>query len=200
MGDSLPEGIVTILFTDVEGSTALRRDKGDRAAQRAFDIHDGIVRAEVAAHGGKVVKGLGDGFMIVFASPADGLGCARAIQQALERERRLHPESTVQVRMGLHTGEVVRQGDDLQGIAVNAAARIAAKAKGGQILASEVVRQLTSANPAHGLTVRGWFSLKGFSERWRLYEVPWGGDAAAVAPAWRAAGSPPAPRRRSRRA
>jgi len=183
MGDSLPEGIVTILFTDVEGSTALRRDKGDRLAQRAFDIHDEIVRGEVAAHDGRVVKGLGDGFMVVFATPSDGLGCARAIQQALERERRMHPESTVQVRMGLNTGEVVRQGDDLQGIAINAAARIAAKAKGGQILASEVVRQLTSANPEHGMTVRGWFALKGFTERWRLYEVPWRGDGRPVAPA-----------------
>jgi|GEM_PF-296300 len=186
MGDSSPEGIVTILFTDVEGSTALRRGKGDRVAQQAFDAHDEIIRAEVAACGGRVVKGLGDGFMIVFAAPAEAIGCARAIQQSLERERRRHPESTVQVRMGLNTGEVVRQGDDLLGIAVNAAARIAAKAKGGQILASEVVRQLTSANPEHGFVVRGWFSLKGFSERWRLYEVPWRGDEprpAALPPA-----------------
>jgi class 3 adenylate cyclase/DNA-binding CsgD family transcriptional regulator len=181
LGDSNPEGIVTVLFTDVEGSTALRSDKGDRIAQQAFDAHDEIVRSEVAAHRGRIVKGLGDGFMIVFASPADGLGCARAIQQSLARERRRNPDSTVRVRMGLNTGEVVRQGEDLQGIAVNAAARIAAKAKGGQILASEVVRQLTSANPAYGMTVRGWFSLKGFTERWRLYELPWAADEPAMA-------------------
>jgi class 3 adenylate cyclase/DNA-binding CsgD family transcriptional regulator len=188
VGSGLSEGIVTILFTDVEGSTALRHDKGDRLAQQAFDAHDEIVRAEVAAHGGRIVKGLGDGFMVVFATPADGLGCARAIQQALERERRRHPDSTVSVRMGLNTGEVVSQGDDLQGIAVNAAARIAAKAKGGEILASEVVRQLTSANPEHAMTVRGWFALKGFTERWRLYEVPWRADGPAAAAAAAAAG------------
>ncbi|HEV7865458.1 MAG TPA: AAA family ATPase, partial [Acidimicrobiia bacterium] len=189
MGD-IPEGIVTILFTDVEGSTALRSRKGDGVAQRAFDVHDEIVRAEVAAHDGQVIKGLGDGFMIVFASPGNGLDCARAIQQALERERRRRPESTVRVRMGLNTGEVVRQEDDLQGIAVNAAARIAAKAKGGQILAAEVVRHLTAANPDLTLIARGSFALKGFPERWRLYEVPWEADestgpaeAAAVAPA-----------------
>ena len=175
MGD-IPEGIVTILFTDVEGSTALRSRAGDRVAQQAFDVHDGIVRAEVVAHGGQVIKGLGDGFMVVFASPSDGLGCARAIQQALERERRRHPESTVRVRMGLNTGEVVHQGDDLQGIAINAAARIAAKAKGGQILAAEVVRHLTAANPDLTLIARGSFALKGFPERWRLYEVPWEAD------------------------
>jgi class 3 adenylate cyclase/DNA-binding CsgD family transcriptional regulator/tetratricopeptide (TPR) repeat protein len=202
LGDSNPEGIVTVLFTDVEGSTALRSDKGDRIAQQAFDAHDEIVRSEVAAHRGRIVKGLGDGFMIVFATPADGLGCARAIQQSLERERRRNPDSTVRVRMGLNTGEVVRQGDDLQGIAVNAAARIAAKAKGGQILASEVVRQLTSANPEYGMTALGWFSLKGFTERWRLYEMPWEGDERAMAvvapapgavrPARVAPGGPPA--------
>jgi class 3 adenylate cyclase/DNA-binding CsgD family transcriptional regulator len=175
LGD-IPEGIVTILFTDVEGSTALRSRKGDGVAQQAFDVHDEIVRAEVAAHDGQVIKGLGDGFMIVFASPGNGIDCARAIQQALERERRRYPESAVRVRMGLNTGEVVRQGDDLQGIAINAAARIAAKAKGGQILAAEVVRHLTAANPDLTLMARGSFTLKGFPERWRLYEVPWDAD------------------------
>ena len=193
MGD-IPEGIVTILFTDVEGSTALRSRKGDGVAQRAFDVHDGIVRAEVAAHHGQVIKGLGDGFMIVFSSPGNGLDCARAIQQALERERRRHPESTVQVRMGLNTGEVVRQGDDFQGIAINAAARIAAKAKGGQILAAEVVRHLTAANPDLTLIARGSFALKGFPERWRLYEVPWEADE-SIGPAEATAVPPATPKR-----
>ncbi|MCA1845747.1 MAG: AAA family ATPase [Actinobacteria bacterium] len=190
MGQStIPEGIVTVLFTDVEGSTALRSRKGDRAAQQALDVHDAIVRREVVNHHGQLVKGLGDGFMIVFASPSHGVGCARAIQRALERERQQEPESTVRVRMGLNTGEVVRQGDDLQGIAVNAAARIAAKAKGGEILASEVVRQLTAANPELAMVARGRFTLKGFPERWRLFEVPWDADTADV----EVATPPPAP-------
>jgi class 3 adenylate cyclase len=79
--DTIPEGIVTVLFTDVEGSTALRSRQGDRIAQAAFDAHDDIVRHEVARFDGHLVKGLGDGFMIVFASPSQALGCARAIQQ-----------------------------------------------------------------------------------------------------------------------
>ena len=173
MGDGIPEGIVTVLFTDVEGSTALRRRKGDRIAQDALDAHDEIVRREVASFDGHLVKGLGDGFMIVFASPSQGVGCARAIQQALERERQARPDSTVSVRIGLNTGEVIRQGDDLQGVAVNAAARIAAKAKGGEILISEVVRQLATGTPDIAAHPRGRFQLKGFDERWRLYQVDW---------------------------
>lgn len=173
MGNVLPEGTVTILFTDVEGSTALRSRSGDDAAQAILDLHDQVVRDAIAAHAGHEIKALGDGFMVGFRSVGRALACAIAIQHELDAHSQRHPEQAVRVRMGLNSGEVHRQGDDVQGLAVNAAARIADKAKGGEILVSEGVRQLMTATPELPVRRRGRFVLKGFAERWQLYEVAW---------------------------
>ena len=91
VASDLPDGTVTILFTDVEGSTALRSRAGDHDAQAIFDAHDQVVRQALAEHGGQEIKSLGDGFMIGFRSVGRAVACAIAIQQALDERARSDP-------------------------------------------------------------------------------------------------------------
>src|SRR4030042_1256400 len=135
----LPEGTVTVLFTDVVGSTDLTTRRGDEAAQEILRAQRELVRGQV--------------------------------------------DEQVQVRIGINTGEVLREEADLFGEAVNAAARIAGKAKGGQILISETTRGVMGRAKDVELVDRGRFRLKGFPERWRLYEVIWQEEKPAVGPA-----------------
>ena len=109
----------------------------------------------MAAHDGREVKALGDGFMIAFASVRKALACAGAIQEGLEERNADSPGDELRVRIGVNTGEVVVEGDDLYGQAVNAAARIASRAKGGEILVSEIVRQLAGSGPGVHLRSTG---------------------------------------------
>ena len=164
---------VTVLFTDVEGSTNMTTRRGDEAAQAIIAHPAELVRQQVEQHCGHEVKSLGDGFMVAFASARKAVACAVGIQRALEEHNRQHPDQQVQVRIGLNTGEAIREEADLFGEAVNAAARIAAKAKGGQILLSEAVRGVLGRAKDVELVDRGRFRLKGFPERWRLYEAAW---------------------------
>jgi class 3 adenylate cyclase/tetratricopeptide (TPR) repeat protein len=185
MAHELPEGTVTVLFTDVEGSTDLVTRRGDEAAQAILRPQRELVRRQVEQHSGHEVKSLGDGFMVAFASARKAVACAVGIQRALEQHNRQHPDQQVRVRIGLNTGEAIQEEADLFGEAVNAAARIAAKAKGGQILLSEAVRGVLGRAKDVELVDRGRFRLKGFPERWHLYEVAWqeAGAAIAVVPA-----------------
>ena len=171
LGERFPEGPLTILFSDVEGSTDLRTQLGDVAAHRILRSHEDVVRSCVAEHDGREVKALGDGFMIAFASARKAVSCAVAIQQRLEERNRVVPGEEVLVRIGINTGEVVVEGDDLYGQAVNAAARIAARARGGEILVSEFVRHLIGSGPEFSFNDRGRLRLKGFPDRWHLYVV-----------------------------
>ncbi len=169
----MDEAPVTILFTDVEGSTDLRTRRGDAAAHEILREHEDLVRACVGEHGGREVKALGDGFMVVFASVRRALGCAIAIQQTVDEQTWKAPGSGVRVRIGVNTGEVVDEGGDIYGQAVNAAARIAARAQGGEILVSEVTRQLAGSGPELTFRDRGRVRLKGFPDRWHLYGLSW---------------------------
>ena len=170
--ESLAAGPVTILFTDVEASTDLRTRHGDEAAQVLLREHEDLVRDHVRAHGGIEVKALGDGFMMAFGSARRALACAVAIQRTLSERRLDLPD--IRVRIGVNTGEVMLQGDDLYGQAVHAAARIGAKAGGGEILVSEIVKQLVGSTPEVTFVDRGWYELKGFPERFHLFEVACG--------------------------
>jgi class 3 adenylate cyclase/tetratricopeptide (TPR) repeat protein len=173
MAHELPEGTVTVLFTDVEGSTDLTTRRGDEAAQAILRTQRELVRQQVEQHSGHEVKSLGDGFMVAFASARKAVACAVGIQRALEEHNREHPDQQVQVRIGLNTGEAIKEEADLFGAAVDAAARIAAKAKGGQILLSDTVRGVLGRAKDVELVDRGRFRLKGFPERWHLYEAAW---------------------------
>src|SRR3989304_4908098 len=171
---------VTVLFTDVVGSTGMRTSRGDAAAQEIMHAHDELVRQQIEQHSGQEVKTIGDSFMVAFVSARKAVDCAVAVQRALEEHNRRSPSQQVQVRIGLNTGEVVREGDDLFGAAVDAAKRIEAKAGGGRFLVSEAVRAVIGSVKDLGFVDRGRFRLKGFPERWRLYEVAWREEAAAV--------------------
>ncbi len=184
MSLQLPEGTVTILFTDVEGSTALTRREGDERARVLLRVHEDLVRQQVKAHGGHEIKAMGDGFMVAFTSARGAVACAVGIQQALgEHDSGQPADEQLRVRMGLNTGEVIQEEGDLFGETVNAAARIAAKAAGGQVLVSETVKAVLGRATDVKLADRGRFRLKGFPERWRLFEVVWQEQAAAVGPA-----------------
>ena len=165
------EGAVTVLFTDVEASTDMRTRLGDEAADELLRLHESIVRERVSTHGGREIKSLGDGFMVAFASPRKAISCAVDIQRALDDRNREDPRRILRVRIGINTGEVSEKAGDLFGAAVNAAARIAGKAHGGQILVANVVKDLAGVRPDLSYVDRGLFWLKGFPERWRLFEI-----------------------------
>jgi len=164
-------GVCTILFTDVEGSTALTERIGDAKAREALRRHERIVREALQAHSGAEVKAMGDGFMASFSSATRALECAIAMQRAFAQHNESADEP-IRVRVGLNAGEPIAEEKDLFGTAVNLAARIAARAEGGEILASDVVRQLV-AGKGFLFSDRGDVVLRGFEDPVRLYEVRW---------------------------
>lgn len=132
------DGTIAFMFTDIVDSTALNEELGDKAWVRALRTHDRLVRKQVTAHGGHIVKSQGDGFMIAFSIPAAAIGAAIAIQHSLSRRRRRMPRTTrVTVRIGIHRGEAVSRDGDYFGRAVAMAARVAAQAGSGEILVSD---------------------------------------------------------------
>ena len=166
-----PEDIHTILFTDVEGSTALIQRLGDAKARELLREHERMVREALKAHGGSEVKTMGDGFMASFSSATKALECAITMQRAFA-QRNESGEEPIMVRIGLNAGEPIAEDEDLFGTVVNEAARITATAKGGEILVSDVVRQLVKGK-VFLFADRGETNLKGFDEPVRLYEVRW---------------------------
>ena len=164
-------GFVTLLFTDVEGSTALTDRLGDTKAREILREHEEITRDALTAHGGSEVKTLGDGFMASFSSATKALECAIALQQAFAT-RNESTDEPIRVRIGLSAGEPIAEDEDLFGTAVNEAARISAAAKGGEILVADVVRQLTKGKDFQ-FSDRGETSLRGFEDPVRVYEVRW---------------------------
>jgi class 3 adenylate cyclase/pimeloyl-ACP methyl ester carboxylesterase len=192
----------TIVFTDVEGSTALNERLGDEGARKVLREHERLTREALGAHGGSEVKAMGDGFMAWFPSATRAVECAIALQKAFDERNRnvgarqprdegrnrepssvaspLRPTAEsrpdtsepIRVRIGINAGEPIAEGDDLFGASVIATARITAQASGGQILASDVVRQLL-AGKGFSFADQGEHSLKGFDEPARLYEVRW---------------------------
>jgi class 3 adenylate cyclase len=166
----------TVLFTDVEGSTALTQRLGDARARDLLREHERMVREALKSHGGAEVKTMGDGFMASFSSVTRALECAIAMQRAFA-EHNDSAQEPIRVRVGLNAGEPIAEKDpdgrsDLYGTAVNEAARITAAAKGGEILVADVVRQLAKGKDFL-FADRGEVSLKGLDEPVRLYEVQW---------------------------
>lgn len=161
-----------ILFTDMEGSTALIQRLGEERARSLMQTHNSVIRANVHAFRGTEVNFTGDGFMTAFVSASAALDCAIAIQRSFAKHNRENPMTPIRVRIGINAGETLSENGQLFGAAVNASARVCAKAEPGQILVSEVVRYLTLGKTIT-LIDRGKFSLKGFDERFRLFELPW---------------------------
>jgi class 3 adenylate cyclase/tetratricopeptide (TPR) repeat protein len=163
--------LVTLVFTDVEGSTALLSARGETDARRILRACEELIRQQVRNHGGRALKSLGDGLMLTFESPRCAVACALAVQGALTDHARWQPADTVRVRIGIHTGEVTEEAGDVSGSAVHAAARVAARARGGEVLISEVVRHLCADLSNCVFQDRGRVALKGFPGRWRLFRA-----------------------------
>jgi len=163
----------TILFTDVEGSTALTQRVGDAKAREVLRAHERIVREALQAHGGAEIKAMGDGFMASFPSVTRALECAIAMQRAFA-EQNQSAEEPIRVRIGLNAGEPIAEERDLFGTAVQLAARICAYAQPGEILAADVVQQL-AAGKGFSFADKGEATLKGFEKPVRLHEVRWQG-------------------------
>ncbi len=164
-------GLATILFTDMEGSAALTQRLGDAKAREVLRQHERMVREALKSHGGSELKTTGDGFMASFSSATKALECAIAMQRAFAAHNE-SAEEAILVRVGMNAGEPIAEEKDLFGTAVIEAARIAAAAKGGEILASNVVRELAKGKDFL-FADRGEVALRGFDEPVRLYEVRW---------------------------
>jgi class 3 adenylate cyclase len=170
-----PGAFRTVLFTDLAASTSMMRRLGDEKGRAVLREHERITREALRAHGGTEVKTMGDGFMACFSSATGALECAIAMQRAFA-EHNESAEEPIRVRVGLNAGEPIAEDQDLFGTAVILAARIAAKAEGGEIFASDVVRQLV-AGKGFLFSDRGDVVLRGFEDPVRLYEVRWREDA-----------------------
>ncbi len=168
-----PDGTVTIMFSDIEGSTVLTERLGDKGWMAVLKEHNAIVREQVKAHGGFEVKSEGDGFMVAFQSAAKALECASAVQKALA-ERNKSADQPVMVRMGLHTGETIKEGEDFFGKNVILAARIAAQAKGGEILVSGLLKALVESGGDVTWGEARTVELKGLSGAHEIWPVGWG--------------------------
>ena len=168
---SEPGAFRTILFTDVEGSTALTQRLGDQKARDLLREHEHVTRQALREHGGSEVKTMGDGFMTSFTSATKALECAIAMQRAFA-ERNESAAEPIRIRIGLNAGEPIAEEEDLFGTAVILAARIAAKASAGEILASEGVRQIV-AGKQFLFADRGETEMRGFEDLVRIYEVSW---------------------------
>ena len=158
----------TFMFTDIVKSTNLVEALGDEAWQSLLRWHDETLQAQFAAHRGEVVVGTGDGFFVGFDSPDAALGCAVAIQQKLAEHRQAHGFAP-QVRIGLHASDANQVGNNFNGRGVHEAARIAALAEGGEILASASTAAGTRLSVSESRTV----TLRGFIEPVDVVSVKW---------------------------
>ena len=153
--------LATVLFTDIVGSTARAEQLGDQRWHNLLDAHHTTVRRELARSRGKEVKSLGDGFLATFDGPARAVRCACAIAEAVG-------PLDIQVRSGLHTGEIEIADNDVQGIAVHIASRVSAFARPGEVLVSRTVKDLVAGSGLR-FNERGRHSLKGLQEPMDLY-------------------------------
>ncbi len=167
----------TILFTDMASSTALTQRLGDAGAQEVRRAHNEIVRAALSANSGSEIKHTGDGIMASFATASSALECAIAIQCGVAEHKQEHPDSPLSVYIGLNAGEPIAEDDpdgrvDLFGTSVNLAKRICDQAEAGQIVASNVVREL-AAGKDFLFADLGETELRGFEDPVKLWELRW---------------------------
>ena len=153
--------LATVLFIDVVGSTERASELGDESWRVALDLFERKVREGLALYAGRLANTAGDGMLATFDGPARGIRCAWHIRDDLAR-------NGLEVRSGLHAGEVTKRGDDVAGIAVHIGARVAALAAPGEVLATRTVRDLV-AGSGISFEERGEHELKGVPDRWALY-------------------------------
>jgi class 3 adenylate cyclase len=155
--------LASVLFTDIVDSTARAAALGDGLWAQVLDRHDAIARSAIRSCGGRFVKETGDGVLAVFDAPARGIECAKRLRSALSH-------AGIAIRAGIHTGEVELRGEDVSGIGVHIAARVAALAGTGELLVSRTVKDLV-AGSEYAFASRGTHRLRGIPERWELLSV-----------------------------
>jgi class 3 adenylate cyclase len=155
--------LATVLFTDIVGSTEHAARLGDRRWRDLLATHDAVVRAEVLRFRGGLVKTTGDGVLATFDGPGRAIRCSWAIRDSAKT-------IGIEVRAGLHTGEIELIGDDVAGIAVHIGARVLAHAAGGEVLVSSTVKDLVAGSGIN-FSERGEHELKGVPGVWRLFAV-----------------------------
>lgn len=162
-GPATERVLATVLFTDIVDSTRLATEMGDRRWRELLERHQELVREQLRRFEGREIKTTGDGFLATFDGPTRAAECARAIADAM-------PSLGIEVRAGLHTGEVELMGSDVGGIAVHVAARIAALAGARTVLASRTVRDLAAGSGVE-FAPFGRHELKGVPDEWDVYSV-----------------------------
>ena len=171
-GQAAPDGTITLLFSDIQGSTALTERLGDQRWIELLREHNRHCRAAIAAHAGFEVKTIGDAFMVAFRSAREGLRCAIAMQEALAAFNETAPVPLA-IRIGLHTGEAVQEADDFFGTHVNLAARIGGAAQGDEILVSGLLKALTESAGEFTFDDGRDVEPKGISGLQRVHAVEW---------------------------
>jgi class 3 adenylate cyclase len=166
-------GTLTLLVTDICRSTEMASRLGDQRWLGVLQTHNALVRDQIHRHHGTEVKAQGDGFLVTFTSARQAVLAAIGIQRAMAEYRRAHPEHQVEVRVGIHTGEVVEDHGDVIGQNVILAVRIADAAAPGEILVSSLTKDLTDAGGDLGYDEGREAELKGVSRAWRVHAVAW---------------------------
>lgn len=156
--------LATVLFTDIVGSTKKMTEMGDERWHMILDDHDAIGRRLVEEYQGRFIKTTGDGLVATFDGPGRAIQCACAFAQDVER-------IGLDIRAGLHTGEVELRGDDIAGLAVHVASRIQAQADAGEVLVSKLVTDLVAGSVQFDFTDRGQHVLKGVPGTWQLLKA-----------------------------
>lgn len=167
--------IVTVMFTDMVGSTDLTQARGDAAAQEVVRRHNSIVRGALAQFGGKEIKHTGDGIMASFGTSAAAVEASVSIQRQVDQHNQRLPNQALHLRIGLNAGEPIEEEDDLFGTTVQLAARVCAATNPDQVLCTGVVKDLSTGKGAATFRPCGEKYLKGFKEAVPLFEVVWSG-------------------------
>ncbi len=170
------QGTVTIVFSDIENSTVKATSVGDDGWMQMLDVHNQIIRTQLRTHGGREIKSQGDGFMLSFDSARRAVMFAIDAQRDILAQRRRDPSWDLNIRLGVHTGEAVHAPDgDLYGRHVIIASRIADQARGGEILVSSLVRELTSGKVELTYDLGRTVELKGIGPQ-TVHRVAWSGS------------------------
>ena len=175
-------GPISVMFTDMVGSTELTQTRGDAVAQQIVRTHNRIVRDALSKYAGKEIKHTGDGIMASFPTTSNAVESAIFMQRETGAHNAANPESPLNIKIGINAGEPIAEDDDLFGTTVQLAARIVDKAVQGEVLVSEIVRGICAGKELR-FANRGEFEMKGFAEPVTLYQVEWGDGATATAAA-----------------
>jgi class 3 adenylate cyclase len=170
-GKTSPDGAVTLIFSDIEGSTEMLERLGESQWMEVVRQHNALIRSVVQSHDGTVVKSQGDGFMLAFSSAHTALYCAMEVERALAVRPFSPSVEELNVRIGVHSGFVIADADDFYGRNVVLAARIADKARGGEILASAVVKQLAESAGDVDFAEPRELELSGLAGKHAVYRV-----------------------------